>query len=112
MVRWMVLGVLVLGICFAAVDAFARSSSGHWSGAHSFSQTGPTHRPFPHRILPFRRAVILGPAYYQPGYAPADDLAPPPSEHAIAERRRECEPKTYTVPNASGGESQVTIVRC
>ena len=114
MVSRMFFAVLVLGTCaiFAAVDAFARSSSGHQSGAHSFAQTRPLHRSVPHRIFPFRRTLILGSGYYQPGYGPADDLGPPPSEHAAVEKRRECEPKSYTVPNANGGESQVTIIRC
>jgi hypothetical protein len=109
--------VVALEAClvFAAAGASARPYS--QSGAHAPS--GTWHQFYNRNIRPFRRGIIFGSGYYGPVYDPGYDyapgeleVAPPRAPQAAAEKRRECEPKTYTVPNATGGESQVTVVRC
>ena len=117
MISRMCAAMVVLGAwpLFVVADASARSNSGSHSGVHVPAPvTGATrHHHFPNRVVyPYRRAIILGAPYYQYGNAPVEQVGPPVSEQTVVERRRECEPKSYTVPNVSGGESQVTIIRC
>lgn len=82
------------------------------AGAH-MSAHAPSHAPpvFHHRKS---NRLFWSYGYYPYGsYGDADATPPPPpSEKPVAETRRECEPKSYSVPSSSGGESQVTIIRC
>ncbi len=81
------------------------------AGSH-MSTRSPSHAApvFHHRK---NNRLFWGSGYYPYGpYGDAGDVAPPPSEKPVAETRGECEPKSYSVPSASGGESQVTIIRC
>ena len=106
--------VLVSGTVLVPADVYARSNSGHAMGAGRSFQAGVS-RSFGHArrsFYPHRGVIFLAPRYYEYGYVPTEEVAPPPIEHAAPEKRRTCEPQIYTVPSASGGESQITVIRC
>lgn len=98
-----------IGSMFSPVGVSANSAGAN-SSMHSPGHAGPRHH---HR---FTRYYYYGSPYYyddEYDYAPAAKVAPAvPKEQPVAETRRECEPKTYSVPSADGGESKVTVVRC
>jgi hypothetical protein len=91
----------------------AMAASSHSSPSASTTGHGNFHRH--HRTNRF-----YAPYYYYGypnGYDYSTDNPPPavtkaPAEKPVAETRRGCEPQTYSVPGADGGESQVTILRC
>ena len=108
--------LILLGIGLLLVPAGAPANA---AGVHQFGNR-PSHQ---HQATPrrhhrhFNRYVPWVPGYYGSyDYGVADTASPPPPpaprEKPVAETRRECEPKTYTVPAADGGESQVTVIRC
>ena len=100
------LAVLGIGAMFAPIGATAKAAGAHQS-MHSPNQAAPSH-PRRHN----GRYIWFGSGYYGPyDYGPGGDVAPPPPP-PVPEVRRECEPKTYTVPTVEGGESKVTVVRC
>ncbi|HTS41152.1 MAG TPA: hypothetical protein VMH84_11510 [Xanthobacteraceae bacterium] len=102
---------MTIGCLFATDAVFARSA-----GTDHFVAHHPTFPPRHH--MPGR--TLLVPYYYgygsvyEPAYAPPDESPPPPAQvqKSVEEPRRVCEPQTYKVPTANGGESQVTVVRC
>jgi len=111
--------VIVISSCVAAltfgvmsVPVSAASTSGH-----SVSSSGhgvPFRHHHGRRFYPYAPYYYYG---YGSGYDDGTDYAPPPIAKSApaqpaAEARRGCEPQSYTVPSASGGESQVTILRC
>ena len=100
-----------VGCVLAPVGVAARSSGSHAS-AHAPSQGASnwSHRKTS-RFIPYGYSYYPRYPYYDSGEA--DNAAPlQPKEKAVAETRRECEPKTYSVPSETGAESKVTIVRC
>ena len=109
-----VAGFLILfGIGFqsAPTGGSASAAGAHQFGHHQAKQNQAASRRHPRH---FNRHLWY-PGYYGTYDYGAADAAPPlpaPREKAVAEPRRECEPKTYTVPAADGGESQVTVIRC
>jgi hypothetical protein len=104
--------LVVFGIGSLSVPAgLSANSASAQSSMHSPSHATPRHH---HR---FTRFYYYGTPYYYDDsydYAPAPVAAPPapPKAAPVEETRRECEPKTYSVPSADGSERKVTVVRC
>jgi len=100
--------VLGAGCMLVPVAVSARSVGSH-AAAHP---PGNTAQALHHRFN--RRPVYWG--YYPYGSYGDESRAAPvmsaPAEKSVAETRRECEPKTYSVPTEAGGESKITVVRC
>jgi hypothetical protein len=103
--------IIVFGSAFA-VEVAANPRNGGAVAAPN--HTVRTHRH--HRYYPYV-------PYYYYGYGSGSDYVidvPPPAPPAAkpvaakpeAETRRGCDSQTYSVPAASGGESQVTVLRC
>ena len=117
--------LILLGIGFLLAPAGGSASA---AGAHQFrhhhaspnqanSNQSKQNQAAPRRHHRHFNRHLWYPGYYGTyDYGIADAAPPPPPtaprEKAAAEPRRECEPKTYTVPAADGGESQVTVIRC
>ena len=100
-----------VGCVLAPVDVAARSN-GSRASAHAPTQSSPNwHHRRTNRFLPYGYSYYPPYPYYDSGES--DSTAPPqPKEKPVAETRRECEPKTYSVPTETGGESKITVVRC
>jgi hypothetical protein len=94
-----------VGCVLAPVGVSARSSGAHASAHHSSPAPVLHHRKH-------RRFFVWGSSYYPYGSSGDENYAPPPVEKPVAQVRRGCEPQSYSVPSADGGESKVTIVRC
>ena len=109
---------IVAGIAAAVVIAsgFAANVSANPRSGHSVAPSNPTVRSHHHhRFYPYAPYYYYS---YGPGYV-VDETpppAPPPpkpvAEKPEADAKRGCDPQTYTVPSAAGGESQVTVLRC
>ena len=103
--------ILVFGsTCAVEVAANPRTGGSVAAANHAVR----THRH--HRFYPYA-------PYYYYGYGSGSDYVidvPPPAPPAAkpvaakpeAETKRGCDSQTYSVPAASGGESQVTVLRC
>lgn len=117
MIRTIVAGVAAaaaLGSMLVSVDVAANPRGGQ-------SMNSASHGNRHHRVHRFYSYV---PYYYGYGYGygsgyvvddappPAPSAAKPVAEKPAAESKRGCEPQTYSVPAAGGGESQVTVLRC
>ena len=100
-----------VGCVLVPIGVAARSAGSH-AAAHAPFQSAPnwSHRKT-HRFIPYGYTYYPPYPHYDSGTA---DYAvpPPPKEKPVTEIRHECEPKTYSVPSETGGESKVTIVRC
>jgi hypothetical protein len=118
---------VIIGVCGALLTfgafilpdaAIARAAGGHSMGAPGHA-VAPFRHHRPRRVypyLPYYGGYGYGYDYEPEIYAPAS-APPPPAANSAAEKpavesRRGCEPQNYTVPSASGGESQVTVLRC
>jgi hypothetical protein len=85
--------------------------------AGSVAKSADAHAPSHHHNKFVSFSFFGVPYYYDNAYAPglSENVAAPvlpPKEQPAVEVRRECEPKTYSVPSESGGDSKVTIIRC
>ena len=98
--------------CVLAPVGVAARSTGSHASAHAPIQGAPNwHHRKANRFVPFGYSYYRPYPYYDSGEA--DNGAPLLQKvKTVAETRRECEPKTYSVPSETGGESKVTIVRC
>lgn len=107
-------GILtIFGIgCMLAPAAVSARSVGSHAAAHAPTQNAASwHHRRANRFIPFGYTYYPSYPYFDSGQT--DNAAPLlPKEKPVAETRRECEPKTYSVPSESGGDSKVTIVRC
>jgi hypothetical protein len=92
-----------VGCVLAPVGVSARSNGAHAS-AHPSSPTSVSRH--------HHRRFFVGGSRYYPYGSTTDESYPPPAEKPVAQVRRGCEPQSYSVPSADGGESNVTIVRC
>lgn len=100
---------VVMAICTMFVPGAGAANS---RGGHS---ANPTGHAAPYRHHRAHRFYSYAPYYYGYGYDYGADVAPPPApaaKPAAVEVRRGCESQTYSVPSSSGGESQVTVLRC
>jgi hypothetical protein len=101
----LIFGVIIVPVSAASMSGHSMSSSGHGAAfRHHHAR----------RFYPYAPYYYYGYGY---GYDDSTDYVPPPATkpaplQPAAEARRGCEPQSYTVPSANGGESQVTILRC
>ena len=113
MIRLMigVIILLALGIALVPVGVSAKST-----GVHQFTHH-PIHAGPKRHHRRQNRVILFAPPYYaydDYGYAETAPPPPPspPHEKSVSENRHGCESQTYTVPTSTGGESQVTVIRC
>ena len=112
MIRTIVAGIAaatLLGSAFISVEVAANPR-----GAPSASANGQfvRHHHRNNRFYPYAPYYYYG---YGPGYVDDTPIAIPPPKPVAekpADTKRGCDPQTYTVPSADGGESQVTVLRC
>ena len=103
--------LLGVGCMLAPVGVAAKSGGPHAVAHAPFPSAQNWHHRRTNRFIPYGYSYYPPYPYYDSGES---DYAapPPPKEKPVAETRRECEPKTYSVPSETGAESKVTIVRC
>jgi len=100
----------LLGSALASVEVAANPKGGSPAAANGQIVR---HHHRNNRFYPYAPYYYYG---YDQGYvvdeAPAAAPPPKPTAEKPAETKRGCDPQTYTVPKADGGESQVTVLRC
>jgi len=105
---------VVTAIAFSS--GFVADVAANPRGGHSASPSNTAVRLHRHHsFYPYAPYYYFS---YGPGYV-VDETPPPapPPPKPVAEKpeapaKRGCDPQTYKVPSADGGESQVTVLRC